>query len=160
MNITHILVMNIHNSVGLNICLYFRSYSPSLNSIGNKTKKNLSVLISFGLKKSVGLNILVKSVLIFSILVTGPLFSTEIDRRTLHKLGCLIQQLRPFNMLCIIFILCVTCSVNKILQYNTKHWDVAEMVLNYLITPIDFNIIGITPIILNSVTYQGFHREL
>jgi hypothetical protein len=71
MNITHILVINIHNSVGLNICLYFRSYSPSLNNIGNKTKKNLSVLISFGLKKSVSLNILVESVLIFSVLVTG-----------------------------------------------------------------------------------------
>ena len=57
MNITPILVMNIHNLVSLNICLYFRSYSPSLNSAGNKTKKNLSALISFGLKKSVGLNI-------------------------------------------------------------------------------------------------------
>ncbi len=72
MNITPILVMNIHNSVGLNICLYFWSYSPSLNNSGNKTEKNLSVLISFGLKKSVGLNILVESVLIFLVLVTGP----------------------------------------------------------------------------------------
>jgi hypothetical protein len=70
MNITPILVMNIHNSVGLNICLYFWSYSPSLNSAGNKTEKKLLVLISFGLKKSVGLNILVKLVLIFSVLVT------------------------------------------------------------------------------------------
>ncbi len=26
----------------------------------------------------------------------------------------------PFNMLCIILILCVTCLVNKLLQYNTK----------------------------------------
>jgi hypothetical protein len=72
MNITSILVINIQNSVGLNICLYFQSYSPSLNKVGNKTEKNLSVLISFGLEKSVGLNILVKSVLIFSVLVTGP----------------------------------------------------------------------------------------
>jgi hypothetical protein len=72
MNITPILVMHIHNSVGLNICPYFWSYSPSLNSTGNKTEKNLSVLISFGLKKPVGLNILVESVLIFSVLVTGP----------------------------------------------------------------------------------------
>ena len=57
MNITHILVMNIHNSVGLNICPYFWSYSPSLNSAGNKTEKKISVLISFGLEKSVGFNI-------------------------------------------------------------------------------------------------------
>ena len=28
----------------------------------------------------------------------------------------------PFNVLCIIFILCVTCLVNKPLQYNTKHF--------------------------------------
>jgi hypothetical protein len=78
MNITPILVMNIHNSVGLNICLYFRSYSPSLNRAGNKTKKNLSVLISFGLEKSVGLNILVESVLIFLVLVTGPVMISRL----------------------------------------------------------------------------------
>ncbi len=29
------------------------------------------------------------------------------------------RQLWPFNMLCILFILCVTCLVNKLLQYNT-----------------------------------------
>ncbi len=67
MNITPILVMNMHNLVGLNICLYFRSYSPSLNSAGNKTEKKI-----VGLKKSVGLSILVESVLIFLVLVTGP----------------------------------------------------------------------------------------
>ncbi len=81
MNITPILVMNIHNSVGLNICLYFRSYSPSLNKAGNKTEKNLSVLISFGLEKSVGLNILVESVLIFLVLVTGPLFTGHFNKK-------------------------------------------------------------------------------
>jgi hypothetical protein len=26
---------------------------------------------------------------------------------------------KPFNMFCIIFTLCVTCLVNKLLQYNT-----------------------------------------
>ncbi len=66
--------MNIHNSVGLNICLYFRSYSLSLNSAGNKTEKKLWVFIYFGLKKSVGLNILVELVLIFLVLVTGPFY--------------------------------------------------------------------------------------
>jgi hypothetical protein len=84
MNITPILVLNIHNSVGLNICLYFRSYSPSLNSTVNKTKKNLSVLISFSLKKSVSLNILVELVLIFSVLVTGPLQSTSLNKNSIY----------------------------------------------------------------------------
>jgi len=38
--------------------------------------KNLSVLISLGPKNRVGLNILVLSVLICSILVTGPVYLT------------------------------------------------------------------------------------
>jgi hypothetical protein len=86
MNITPILVMHIHNSVGLNICPYFWSYSPSLNSTGNKTEKNLLVLISFGLKKPVGLNILVESVLICSVLVTGPVCNFCLSKYSFYKM--------------------------------------------------------------------------
>ncbi len=42
-------------------------------------------------------------------------------------------SLWPFNMLCIIFILCVTCLVNKLLQYNYYNTMVSN--LSWVVSP-------------------------
>ncbi len=65
---------------GLNICLYFGSVLISVYIFGLILQSEQVSWSSRSwylpsLKKWVGLNILVESVLIFSILVTGPLFS-------------------------------------------------------------------------------------
>ena len=59
------VLISVYIFVGLNICYYFRSYSPSF--LESKTDEKTVGLNIFW---RVGLNILVESVLIFSILVT------------------------------------------------------------------------------------------
>ena len=59
------VLISVYIFVGLNICYYFRSYSPSF--LESKTDKKT---VGLNILWRVGLNILVESVLIFSILVT------------------------------------------------------------------------------------------
>jgi hypothetical protein len=63
------VLISVYIFVGLNICYYFRSYSPSF--LESKTDEKTVGLNIFW---RVGLNILVESVLIFLILVTRSIY--------------------------------------------------------------------------------------
>ena len=63
------VLISVYIFVGLNICYYFRSYSPSF--LESKTDEKT---VGLNIFRWVGLNILVASVLIFSILVTRSIF--------------------------------------------------------------------------------------
>ena len=69
------VLISVYIFVGLNICYYFRSYSPSF--LESKTDEKTVGLNIFW---RVGLNILVESVLIFSILVTRSFILNNIFR--------------------------------------------------------------------------------
>jgi hypothetical protein len=63
-----------------------------------------------------------------SVIMILIIVGTSLDVLSIYKILVMknnnigeFQSLWPFNILCIIIILCVTCLVNKLLHYNTKH---------------------------------------